>query len=98
MKRSEHSAAFTVVRDLVLDELEECDRRALARLFGAMHEPQPDPTPTLAKALRAIARLDDDEIVRLARWFRSWVNKWGQVPIASSRRVDPKANRKTTDS
>jgi hypothetical protein len=90
--RSEHSSEFIVVRETVLG-LAEGDRRALMRLFGAKHDAQDPPTLQLLGALRAIARLDDDDVIRLSRWFQTYVNKWGQVPIASSRRVDPRADR-----
>ncbi len=93
MKRPDYSPAFAAVRNLLIADLEDPDRRALARMFGAMHESQDDPSAALVAALRAIATLEHDEIVRLARWFKTYVNKWGPVPVASSRRVNPKADR-----
>jgi len=88
MPRSEHSAPFTAVRDALL-ALEDADRRPLARLYGAMQDPQPDPTPELMKIIRAIAALDDADHVRLARWFRTYANRWGGVPSAASHRTKP---------
>jgi hypothetical protein len=31
--------------------------------------------------------LSDDERLYVARWIAKFVNRWGQVPIASSRRA-----------
>jgi hypothetical protein len=47
----------------------------------------------LRDTLRAIAALVDDDLDRLARWFSTWMNAWGQTPRASGLRVDPHARR-----
>jgi hypothetical protein len=31
--------------------------------------------------------LDDDERLYVRRWIARYVNRWGQVPVASSRRA-----------
>ncbi len=71
-----HSRAFIAVRDLLL-ELDESDRRVFVRLFGALQAPQMDLTTDSIKLLRAIARLKDEEIVRLGRWCPQYLNRWG---------------------
>jgi len=81
---TQHSAAFRLIRDLLL-KLEDGDRRRLADLFGAMNEPKPDPSSDLLALLEAFAQLDRGDQVRLARWVRIYVNRWGQVPQAPSR-------------
>jgi hypothetical protein len=89
---ADHTPQFAAARDVVL-ELEDADRRALARLFGAMHAPEADPSLALIAALRTIAALPDADVVKLARWFRRYVSRWGQVPIAASRSVKSGADR-----
>jgi hypothetical protein len=45
-------------------------------------------------ALRALAALDDADLVR---WFSTSMNAWGQTPRASGLRVDPHARRDQTE-
>lgn len=77
-----HSPAFLAAR-LALLALEDADRRPIARLFGAMHVPEADLTPSAIDLLRTIADLDDADLLRLGRWFRRYVNRWGGVPSAA---------------
>ncbi len=88
MPRTPHTPAFTAIRDLVL-ALDDADRRPLCRLYGAMQDAQPDPSSAFLAAFRAIATLDDADHVRLARWFRTYANRWGGVPSAASRKIAP---------
>lgn len=87
-----HSAAFLIVRKAVL-ALEDADRKPLARLFGAMQVPEADPTPGAISLMRMVAQLDDADIVRLARWFRRYVNRWGGVPSAAGHFIESGAYR-----
>jgi hypothetical protein len=90
MRRSQHTPAFLAVRDALLT-LEDADRRPFARLFGAMQDPQPPLPPAALTLLRAIARLDDEDILRLGRWFRRYGNRWGGIPSAALFRAKPGA-------
>jgi len=63
-----HSPAFLRVRDLIVDRLDEADRRRLAALLGAMKAPQPALSLPLTEALAAIAALETTDRERLARW------------------------------
>ena len=90
MPRSEHSAPFLAMRDAIL-ALEDADRRPFSRLFGALQDPQPPLPPAALKLLRSIAQLDDDDILRLGRWFRRYSNRWGQLPNAASFGAKPGA-------
>ena len=62
-----------------LASLDESERRALVRLFGALYDPRELPTPGLCDALRGIGSLDNDDVSWLARWFQENVNMWGVV-------------------
>jgi hypothetical protein len=77
------SAAFVAIRDALL-ALEDGDRRRLTGLYGSMTERLPDPTPQLRAFIVAIGALDTTDHLRLAKWIRSYVSRWGQVPAASS--------------
>ena len=91
MPRSKHSPEFLAVRDALL-ELEDADRRPFARLFGAMQDPQLPLTPEAIKLLRAIAKLDDEDVKRLGKWFQTFANRWGGIPSAASFRMRSGAN------
>lgn len=91
----DHSSAFRAVRDRVL-ALDEKGRARLARLFGAIGEPQ-GRIGELRDVLRAIATLDDDDLERLASWFAQHVNKWGQTPRDSARSLPGYAYDERTD-
>ncbi len=88
-----HSLEFLVVRSALLDAA-DADRRPLARLFGAMQAPEDDLTPAAIELLRAIVRLDGSDVVRLGRWFRRYVNRWGGIPSAAGHSIDSGACRK----
>ena len=90
MGEHEHSEAFLLVRQALL-ALGEADRRRLGGLYGALTAPLPDPSLELRAIIRAIAALDDADHIRLARWIRRYVNRWGQIPVAASRSVVPAA-------
>jgi hypothetical protein len=47
--------------------------------------------PEMRTLLRAIAALDDDDLERLAMWFSTWMNAWGQTPRATGMRINPGA-------
>jgi hypothetical protein len=53
----DHSPEFRALRDAILDDLGDEDRRRLAALLGCMTEPQPELSPSLAGLLGEIARL-----------------------------------------
>ena len=82
------SAAFIAIRDALL-ALEDEDRRRLTGLYGSMTERLSDPSTQLRAFIVAIAALDTADHLRLAKWIRSYVSRWGQVPAASSRSVTP---------
>ena len=86
------SAAFTAIRDALL-ALEDDDRRRLTGLYGSMTDRLPDPSPELRAVIVAIAALDAADHLRLAKWIRSYVSRWGQVPAALSRGVTAAARR-----
>ena len=79
------------MRDAILDDLGDEDRRRLAALLGCMTEPQPELSPSLAGLLGEIARLSVNDRARLSRWCARYLSRWGQIPVAASRRVKPKA-------
>jgi hypothetical protein len=87
----EHSPEFRALRDAILDDLADEDRRRLAGLLGCMTAPQPEPSPSLVVVLGEIARLSIGDRARLARWCGRYLSAWGQIPVAASRRVRPKA-------
>jgi hypothetical protein len=86
MADSRHSEAFLAVRALLL-ALEDTDRRRLTGLYGSMTEKLPDPSPALRAFLGEIAKLDSADHLRLARWVRTYVSRYGQVPVAASRSI-----------
>lgn len=88
-----HSPEFLAVRSALLDA-EDADRKPLARLFGAMQVPEADLTPAAIELLRTIVRLDGSDVIRLGRWFRRYVNRWGGIPSAAGHRIDSGAYRK----
>ncbi len=90
-----HSTPFIAVRAALL-ELADADRRPLARLFGAMQVPETDLTVEAIVVLRAIARLENQDVIRLGRWFRRYVNRWGGIPSAAGHRIDSGAYRRRT--
>ncbi len=98
-----HTTAFLAVRTALL-AVADADRRPLARLFGAMQVPEADLTPDAIALVRAIAqtgggtaalqpRLDDADVLRLGRWFRRYVNRWGGVPSAAGHFIESGAYR-----
>jgi hypothetical protein len=92
----DHSAEFLAFRDLLLTGLSDEDRRRLAGLFGCMTERLPELSPEADAALRAFVALKVADRRRVVRWFASYVSRWGQVPVAASRRVAaPKAGSNT---
>jgi hypothetical protein len=82
-----HTPAFLAFRDLILNGLEDADRRRLAALFGTMTEPASDISPATMAAIRAFAALDPNDRRRVVRWFSTYVSRWGQVPVAASHRI-----------
>jgi hypothetical protein len=87
----EHSPEFRALRDSILDDLADEDRRRLAGLLGCMTAPQPEPSASLVVVLGEIARLSIADRARLASWCGRYLTQWGQIPVAASRRVRPKA-------
>jgi hypothetical protein len=87
----EHSPEFRALRDAILDDLSDEDRRRLAGLLGCMTDPQPEISAGLASILGDIARLTVTDRGRLSRWCGRYLSRWGQIPVAASRRVTPKA-------
>jgi len=90
-----HSAAFVIVRDRLMTELTQKDRARLAALLGNMAEANRPLGPDLRRVLRAVASLDDDDLERLAKWFSTHMNRWGDTPrepgakIVAAPRMDP---------
>lgn len=78
-----HSPAFAAIRDSIL-ALEDGDRRRLGAILEAAAPERPD-AGRLCELLAEVARLGRPDQMRLQRWVRKYVNRWGQVPIASSR-------------
>jgi hypothetical protein len=83
----EHSAEFCLVRDAIVDELSDEDRRRLALLLGCMTEPGSELSAGLASILGAIAALAPPDRARLVRWCGRYLTRWGQIPVAAGRRV-----------
>ena len=79
-----HSSAFVALRDALL-RLDDEERRRVADLLGAMHEPKPPISGRLAEILAMIARLDPSDRSRLAAWCGRYLSRWGQIPVAASR-------------
>jgi hypothetical protein len=87
-----HSPAFLAVRDAILALDSDKDRARLAALFGDMTTPHRD-LGELRRVLRLIAMLDDADLERLAKWFSTWVSRWGQMPRSGGMSIDPGAHR-----
>lgn len=81
----EPSSTWRQVRDQILG-LSDDDRRRLAGLFGRIGAPLPLPSPALFATIEAVLALDRSERDLTAKWVRTYVNQWGQVPQAASRR------------
>ena len=81
-----HSSAFVALRDALL-HLDDEERRRIADLLGAMHDPKPPVSGRLAETLAMIARLDPSDRNRLASWCGRYLSRWGQVPVAASRTI-----------
>ena len=79
-----HSTAFVSLRDALL-RLDDEERRRVADLLGAMHDPKPPVSGRLAEILAMIAHLDPSDRSRLAAWCGRYLSRWGQVPVAASR-------------
>ncbi len=77
-----HSASFLAVRDAILALGDDERKRLLAVIEAAV--PLEGRTERLCAVLAAVTRLDHGEQLRVARWCRTYVNRWGQVPQASS--------------
>jgi len=89
----EHSSEFCSVRDAIVDELTDEDRRRLALLLGCMTEPAGELSGRLAEMLGRIAGLAPADRVRLVRWCARYLTRWGQIPVAAGRRVTPPPRR-----
>jgi hypothetical protein len=85
-----HSPEFKAVRDAILDDLEDADRRRIAALLGAMTEPQPELSPELVRVLAAIMSLGAEDRARLSKWCGRYLNRWGQIPQAASLKTKPR--------
>lgn len=81
-----HSPSFAALRDALL-RLGDDERRRIADLVGAMHDPKPPISGDLAAILGMVAALDPSDRRRLARWCARYLSRWGQVPVASSRQL-----------
>jgi hypothetical protein len=92
-RREPHSADFTRVRDAILALPDDKERARLAGLFGSMTTRPHRKLGDLRRILRAVAELDDDDLEKLAKWFSTWVNDWGQTPRATGMQIDPRARR-----
>jgi hypothetical protein len=93
----DHSSEFRAFRDMLLVALDDEDRRRLAGLFGCMTERLPELSAEADAALRAFVALKVADRRRVVRWFASYVSRWGQVPVAASRRVAaPKAGSRAS--
>jgi hypothetical protein len=85
-----HSVAFQALRNSILNELTEPDRRRLAALLGCMTDPQPVPSPELVRVLGMIAALEVEDRSRISKWCGTYLSRWGQIPVAASRQIKPK--------
>lgn len=75
--------------------LDDAERRRVADLVGAMHDPKPPISGELASVLSRIAALDPTDRRRLATWCSRYLSRWGQVPVAASRALaTPKAGNR----
>jgi hypothetical protein len=90
-----HSPAFVALRDLIVDELEDEDRRRLADLLGAMNDSKPELSPAVVKALAAIVALPIADRKTLAGWCARYLNRWGQIPQAAAMRSSRAARGKS---
>jgi hypothetical protein len=78
----ERSAEFMQVRDAIL-ALSDAERKRLWAIVEAA-VPLEGRTEALCAAMLLIASLPAPDRLRIARWVRTYVNRWGQVPQASS--------------
>ncbi|GAC1312594.1 MAG: hypothetical protein NVSMB19_26810 [Vulcanimicrobiaceae bacterium] len=81
-----HSSAFALLRAALLQLADE-ERRRVADLVGAMHDAKPPISGELAGVLAMIAALDPTDRRRLAQWCARYLSRWGQIPVAASRRL-----------
>jgi hypothetical protein len=89
----EHTPEFCVVRDAIVDDLGDDERRRLAVLLGCMTEPGAELPAALVTVLGAIAALGPGDRARLVRWCGRYLTRWGQIPVAAARRVTPPPRR-----
>jgi hypothetical protein len=89
----DHTPQFRALRDAILDDLADDDRRRLAGLLGCMTAPQPELSPSLVAVLGEIAQLAVADRARLARWCGRYLSEWGQIPVAASRRTHRDAHQ-----
>jgi hypothetical protein len=89
----DHSLEFRAVRDAIIDELADDERRRLVTLLGCMTEPVSELPAGLARVLGAIASLPPPDRARLVRWCGRYLTRWGQIPVAAGRRVTPPPGR-----
>ena len=87
------SPAFSAIRDAIL-ALEDDGRRRLAAILDAAAPERPD-AGRLCELLTAVAHLGRPDQLRLRRWVRKYVNRWGQVPLASSESASRAYQRRT---
>jgi hypothetical protein len=59
-----------------------------------MTEPQPELSPALVAALRAIVELDPIDRKRLSAWCGRYLNRWGQIPQAAGLRGSRAAEKR----
>jgi len=85
----DHSPEFCAVRDAIVDDLSDEERRRLAVLLGCMTEPAAELPASLVIVLGAFAGLPPPDRARLVRWCGRYLTRWGQVPVAAGRRVTP---------
>ncbi len=77
------------MRDAIVDDLDDEQRRRLAALLGCMTEPAAELPAPLVGVLAAVASLAPGDRARLVRWCGRYLTRWGQVPVAAGRRVTP---------
>ena len=92
MPREPHSPKFLAIRDALL-ALEDADRKPIGRLLGTMTEPEAPLSSATVAFLRAMLALSDADLGRFGKWVNTYLSKFGQVPNASSFRVQSGARR-----